>query len=216
MWKIIKGELSYNRIYLLSAYLATIVMWFGYVFDPAGMFQIFGVPAFFLMAAVYHFAIKERRERFIALLPVRPMHRSLALLLPFAILFHAGVLSAWTTQFLRAPDALANEFITLSGVFTLSGITVCIVSIFGMRFSLNFNKRVYRWIANIALWIVLICGILLFFSFKISFQRNPEFHVAIRDFIFHSPTVAVAANAVCAGLMVLSMFVYARRKSYLA
>lgn len=216
MWRIIKAELSYNRIYLLSAYVATIGMWFAYVFDPTGMFQIFGVPAFFLMPALYHFGIKERRERFLALLPVPVRHRSLALLLPFATLFHAGVLSAWTTQLLRAPEELANEVITLSGVLTLNGITICIVFIIGIRFGLNFNKRAYRWIANIVLWIVLLGGILLFFSFKISFQRHPEFHVLIRDFLFHSPAVAVIANLVCAGLMYLSMVVYAGRKSYLA
>ncbi|MGH7602314.1 MAG: hypothetical protein ACREOI_38600, partial [bacterium] len=179
-------------------------------------FQLFGVPAFFLMAALYHFGIKERRERFLALLPVPVRHRSLALLLPFAILFHIGVLSAWTTQLLRAPDELANEFITLSGVLTLNGITICLVFIIIIRLSLNFNKSAHRRIANIALWIILISGILLFFSFKISFQRYPEFHALIRDLLFHSPAVAVAANAVCAGLMYLSMVIYARRRSYLA
>jgi hypothetical protein len=66
------------------------------------------------------------------------------------------------------------------------------------------------------MWIVLLGGILLFFSFKISFQRNPEFHVLIRDFLFHSPAVAVIANLVGAGLMYLSMVIYAGRKSYLA
>jgi hypothetical protein len=215
MWQIIKAELSYNRMFILTAYAATIGMWFAYVFDPAGMFQIFGVPAFFLMLALYHFGIKERRERFLAMLPVPVRHRSLAMLLPFAILFHAGVLSAWTAQWLRAPEELANEFITLSGVLTLNGITTCIVFIVGIRFGLNLNKRAHRWIANIALWIVLLGGILLFFSFKISSERNPEFYVLIRDFLFHSPAVAVIANLVCAGLMYLSMVVYAGRKSYL-
>ncbi|MCI0694408.1 hypothetical protein L0337_20665, partial [candidate division KSB1 bacterium] len=129
MWKIIEAELSYNRVYLVTAYLATIGMWVAFVFDPAGMFQLFGVPSFFLMAAVYHFGIQERRERFFAALPVTVKHRSLAFSLPFAILFHATVLSAWLTQFLRASDELANEYIPLSGVVTLSGITVCIVLI---------------------------------------------------------------------------------------
>jgi hypothetical protein len=216
MWRIIKAELSYNRAYLAMAYVATIGMWFAYVFDPAGIFQLFGVPAFLLMPAFYHFGIKERRERFLALLPAPVRHRGLALLLPFAILFHAGVLSAWMTQFLRAPDELANEFITLCGVLTLNGITIGIVFIVGIRFSLNLNKRGHRWIANIVLWIVLLGGILLFLSFKISFARNPEFYAFIRDFLFHSPVVAVIANLVCAGLMYLSMIVYARRQSYLA
>jgi len=216
MWRIIKAEFGYNRIYLVLACVATIGMWFVYVFDPAGMFQLFGVPAFFLMPALYHFGIKERRERFFALLPVPVKHRSLALLLPFTTLFHAVILSAWLTQFLRAPDELANEYITLGGVLTLNGITISIVFIVGIRFSLDFNKRKYRWLANILLWVFIVGGVLLFFSFKISFQRSPEFYVLIRDFIFHSPAVAVAVNAVCAGLMFLSVLVYARRKSYLA
>jgi hypothetical protein len=216
MWRIIKAELSYNRIYLLTGYVATIGMWFSYVFDPAGVFQLFGVPAFFLMAALYHFGVKERRERFLALLPAPVRHRGLALLLPFAILFHVGVLSAWTTQSLRAPDELANEFITLSGVLTLNGITICLVFIIIIRLSLNFNKSAYRWIANILLWIILISGILLFLSFKISFQRHPEIHALIRDLLFHSLAVAVIANLVCAGLMYLSTVIYARRKSFLA
>jgi hypothetical protein len=215
MWRIIKAELSYNRIYLLSAYAATIGMWFAYVFDPAGMFQLFAVPAFFLMPAIYHFGVKERRERFLALLPVPVRQRGLAWLLPFMILFHAGVLSGWTTQMLRAPDQLANEFITLSGVLALNGITICLVFIVIIRLGLNFNQRAYRWIANIVLWIILLGEILLFFSFKISLQRNPEFHIFIRDFLFHSSAVAVIANLVCAGVMYLSLVVYAGRKSYL-
>jgi hypothetical protein len=216
MWRIIKAELSYNRAYLFMAYAATIGMWFAYVFDPAGMFQLFGVPAFFLMAALYRFGINERRERFLATLPVPIRRRSLAMLLPFAILFHASVLSAWTTQLLRAPEELANEYITLSGVLTLSGITISIVFLVGIRFGLNFNNSAHRWIANMVLWIVILGGILLFFSFKISFQRNPEFYVLIRNVFLHSPAVAVIANLVCAGLMYLSMITHAGRKSYLA
>jgi uncharacterized protein YacL len=191
-------------------------MWFAYVFDPAGMFQLFGVPAFFLMAALYHFGVKERRERFLALLPAPVRHRGLAWLLPFVFFFHAGVLSGWTVQLLRARDELANEFITLSGVLALNGITICLVFMIIIRLSLNFNKRAHRWIANISLWILLLAGILLFFSFKISFQQHPELHALIRDFLFHSPVLAVLANLVCAGLMYLSMVVHARRRSYLA
>jgi hypothetical protein len=216
MWRIIKAELSYNRIYLLSAYVATIGIWIAYALDPAGMFQVFGVPAFFLMPALYHFGIKERRERFLAMLPVPIRRRSLAMLLPFAILFHANVLSAWTTQLLRAPEELASEFITLSGVLALNGVTICIVFIIAIRFDLNFNNRAHRWIANLALWIVILGGILLFFSFKISSQRNPEFYMLLRNFIFHSLAVAVIINLVCAGLMYLSMVTHAGRKSYLA
>lgn len=217
MWRIIKAELRYNRAYLVMAYVATIGMWFAYVFDPAGMLQVFGVPAFFLMPALYHFGINERRERFLALLPVPVRRRSLALLLPFALLFHAEVLMAWwLTQFLRAPDELANEFITWGGVVTLNAITICVVYIVGIRFGLTFNKRAHRWAANIVLWIFLLGGILLFFSFKISFQRHPEFYASLRDFIFYSPAVAVAANVVGAGLIYLSMIIHAGRKSYLA
>lgn len=215
MWKIIKAELSYNRIYLVLAYLATIGMWIAFVFDPAGMFQLFGVPSLFLMAAVYHFGIKERRERLFAVLPVAVKHRGLALSLPFTIFFHTAVLSAWITQFLRVPDDLANEYIPLSGVLALSGITVCIVLIVGIRFSLSFNKRKSRWMANIVLWIFILGTVLLFFLFKISFDLNAEFYVFIRNFIFHSPAVAVTVNVVCAGLMFASMIAYTRRKSFL-
>jgi hypothetical protein len=216
MWQIIKAELSYNRVFLLVAFAATIGMWMAYVFDPAGMFQLFGVPAFFLMPALYHLGTKERRERFLALLPVPIWHRGLAWSLPFAAFFYAGTLSAWTTQMLRAPDELANEFITLSGVLTLTPLTICLVFSAIIRFGLNFNKRAHRRIANIVLWIILLSGILLFFSFKISYQQNPEFHVLIRNFIFHSPAIAVAVNAVCAGTLYLSLMVYTNRKSFLS
>jgi hypothetical protein len=216
MWKIIKAELSYNRIYLASAYLATIGMWVAFVFDPAGMFQLFGVPSFFLMAAVYHFGIKERRERFLALLPVTIKHRSLAFTLPFAIHFHVAVLAAWLTQFLRARVELANEYIPLSGVLTLGGITICTVLIVGIRFSLNLSKRKQRWMANVVMWIFIICIVLLFFLFKISFDLNAAFYVFIRNFIFHTPPVAVTINLVGAGLIFVSTIVYARRKSFLA
>ena len=216
MWQIIKAELRYNQMYLLLAYAATVGMWFAYIFDPAGMFQVFGVPAFFLMPALFHRGIQERRERLLALLPVPAQRRSLALLLPFAILFNFVILAAWMTQFLRAPEELANEFITLSGVLTLNAIIIGAVYIAGIRFSLAFNNRAYRRATNIVLWIFLVGVISLFFSFKISLQHNPEFYTRLREYIFHSPVIAIAANSVSAGLIYLCVILHARRKSYLA
>ena len=216
MWQIIKAELRYNQMYLLLAYAATVGMWFAYIFDPAGMFQVFGVPAFFLMPALFHRGIQERRERLLALLPVPAQRRSLALLLPFAILFNFVILAAWMTQFLRAPEELANEFITLSGVLTLNAIIIGAVYIAGIRFSLAFNNRAYRRATNIVLWIFLVGVISLFFSFKISLQHNPEFYTRLREYIFHSPVIAIAANSVSAGLIYRCVILHARRKSYLA
>ena len=216
MWQIIKAELRYNQMYLLLAYAATVGMWFAYIFDPAGMFQVFGVPAFFLMPALFHRGIQERRERLLALLPVPAQRRSLALLLPFAILFNFAILAAWMTQFLRAPEELANEFITLSGVLTLNAIIIGAVYIAGIRFSLAFNNRAYRRATNIVLWIFLVGVISLFFSFKISLQHNPEFYTRLREYIFHSPVIAIAANSVSAGLIYRCVILHARRKSYLA
>ena len=216
MWQIIKAELRYNQMYLLLAYAATVGMWFAYIFDPAGMFQVFGVPAFFLMPALFHRGIQERRERLLALLPVPAQRRSLALLLPFAILFNFVILAAWMTQFLRAPEELANEFITLSGVLTLNAIIIGAVYIAGIRFSLAFNNRAYRRATNIVLWIFLVGVISLFFSFKISLQHNPEFYTRLREYIFHSPMIAIAANIVSAGLIYRCVVLHARRKSYLA
>lgn len=216
MWQIVNAELRYNRFYLATAFLATIGMWFAYVFDPAGLFQLFAVPAFFFMAAIFHFAIRERRERFFALIPVAPRQRSLALLLPFAILLHAAIVTAWAVQFYLASTDLANEYISIIGVLALNGITMCIVFLMSLRFNLNVGNRKYRWLANLFWGIVLLGGILLFFSFKISFQQNPEFYIGLRHLIFHSPAVAVAANAIGGGLMYFNATVYARRRSYLA
>lgn len=216
MWQIIKAELRYNRMYLLLAYAATVGMWFAYIFDPAGMFQVFGVPAFFLMPALFHRSIQERRERLLALLPVPAQRRSLALLLPFAIFFNFAILATWMTQFLRAPEELANEFITLSGVLTLNAIIIGAVYMAGIRFSLSFNNNTHRWATNIVLWIFLVGVISLFFSFKISLQHNPEFYTRLREYIFHSPMIAIVANIVSAGLIYLCVILHARRKSYLA
>jgi len=216
MWSIIKAELSYNRIFLVSLYFATLGIWVIYLFDPAGIFQLF-IPGLFLMIALFTGAAKEKRERLHALLPIPLKHRSLAGLLSYAILFHAGILSAWTTQFLRERGALANEFITFWGVLALNGLAISIVFIVVIRYDLKcYNEKKYRRIADAVLWIVLVTMVLFFVSFKIMARQDRELHDFVRDLVFYSPVVAVATNLICAGLMRLSTAVYAGRKSYLA
>jgi hypothetical protein len=101
------------------------------------MFQLFGIPALFLMIALFTRAAKEKRQRFHALLPVPVKHRSLASLLSCAALFHAGILSGWATQFLRERAALANELITFWGVLTLNGLAISIFFLIAIRFDLK-------------------------------------------------------------------------------
>jgi hypothetical protein len=217
MWSLIKAELSYNRHFLAWLYPATIAMWVIYLFDPASMFQIFGVPALFLMIALFTRAAKEKRERFHALLPVSLQHHRLAGLLMYAVFFHAGILSGWATQFLRKRPALANEFITFCGVLTLNGLTISIFFLLAIRFDLkHHNEKKYFWIANSALAAALLITFSLYFLANFSARNNPAIYGLIRDLVLHSPAVAVAANAVCAGLMYLSTVIYAGRKSYLA
>lgn len=217
MWPIIKAELRYNRIFLVSLYFTTVGMWVFYLFDPAGIFQLFGIPGLFLMIALFTGAAKEKRERFHALLPVSLKHYRLAGLLMYAVLFHAGILSGWATQFLRERVALANEFITFWGVLTLNGLTIGIFFLVAIRFDLkHHNEKKYLWIANAALAAAVLVTFSLYFLAKFSADDNRAIYELIRDLAFYSPAVAVAANAVCAGLMYLSTVIYARRKSYLA
>jgi len=217
MWSIIKAELSYNRIFLVSLYLATLGMWVFYLFDPAGLFQLFGIPGLFLMIALFTGAAKEKRERFHALLPVSLEHRRLAGLLTYAVLFHAGILSGWATQFLRDRATLANEFITFCGVLTLNGLTIGIFFLVAIRFDLKHHTgKKYLWITNAAVAAAVLATFSLYFLAKFSADNNRAIYELIRDLAFYSPAVAVATNVACAGLMYLSMVVYAGRKSYLA
>ncbi len=217
MWQIIKAELRYNRIFLVSLYFATLGMWVLYLFDPAGLFQLFGIPGLFLMIALFTGATKEKRERFHALLPVSLKHCRIAGLLSYAVLFHAGILSGWATQFLRERAALANEFITFWGVLTLNGLTISIFFILAIRFDLkNYAEKKYLWIANTALVAALLVTFSVYFLAKFSSNNNRAIYELIRDFAFYSPAVAVAINVVCAGLMYLSVVIYTGRKSYLA
>ncbi len=217
MWQIIKAELTYNRIFLVSLYFATLGMWVFYLFDPAGIFQLFGIPGLFLMIALFTGAAKEKRERFHALLPVSLKHYRLTGLLMYAVLFHAGILSGWATQLLRERAALANEFITFWGVLTLSGLTIGIFILIAIRFDLKHHtEKKYLWIANTAIAAALLVTFSLYFFAKFSAHYNRALYELIHDFAFYSPTVAVAINVVCAGLMRLSMAIYAGRRSYLA
>ncbi|GEM_PF-4210472 len=202
---LIKAELSYNRIFLASLYLATIGMWVIYLFDPAGMFQLFGIPALLLMIALFTRANKEKRQRFHTLLPVSIKQRGLAGLLSYAALFYIGILSGWVTQFLRAD--LANEFVTFWGVLTLNGLAISICFLIVIHSDLQkYSNKKYLWIADVILAATSLMTISFIFLAKYEFIRN---------LVFYSPIVAVATNVVCAGLMRLSMAVYAGRKSYL-
>jgi hypothetical protein len=216
MWPLIKAELSYNRIFLVSLYLAIIGMWVIYLFDPAGIFQLFGIPALFLIIALFTRAAKEKRQRFHTLLPVPIKQRSLAGLLSYAALFYIGILSGWATQFLRERGDLANEFITIWGVLTLNGLAIGIFFLIAIRFDLkHYDEKKYLWIANTMLAAALLMTFSFYFLAKFSAHNNRAIYELIRNFVFYFPAVAVAANVVCAGLMYLSMAVYAGRKSYL-
>jgi glucan phosphoethanolaminetransferase (alkaline phosphatase superfamily) len=217
MWQIIKAELSYNGPLLLAFYLVTLGIWIAYLFDAGGILQLFAVPAFFLMIALFTGATKEKRERFHALLPVCLEHRSLTGLLSYTVLFHATMLSAWTTQFLRERTALANEFITFWGVLTLNGLTIGIFFLLVIRLDLkHYTEKKYHWVADTAFVAALLLTFSIYFFAKFSAHHNPELYALIRNLVFYSPLVAVVTNVVCAGLLYLSMTVYVGRKSYLA
>lgn len=125
----------------------------------------------------------------------------------YAALFHAGILSGWAAQFLRERAALANEFITFWGVLTLNGLAISIFFLIAICFDLkHYHEKKYLWIANTTLAAALLM------TFSLPFLAKYEF---IRALMFYSPAVALAANVACAGLMYLSMVIYAGRKSYL-
>ena len=217
MWQIIKAELSYNGPLLLAFYLVTLGIWLAYLFDAGGILQLFAVPAFFLMIALFTGATKEKRERFHALLPVCLKHRSLASLLPYIVLFHTTMLSSWAVQFLRERTALANEFITFWGVLTLNGLSIGIFFLLAIRLDLkHYTEKKYLWIADTALVAALLLTFSLYFLAKFSAHHDPALYALIRDLVLYSPLVAVTTNVACAGLLYLSMAVYAGRKSYLA
>lgn len=216
MWQIIKAELSYNGPLLLAFYLVTLGIWIAYLFDAGGIIQLFAVPAFFLMIALFTVATKEKRERFYTLLPVCLKHRSLTGLLSYTVLFHATMFSAWATQFLRERPALANEFITFWGVLTLNGLSISIFFLLVIRLDLkHYTSKKFHWVADTAFIAVLLCTFSLYFVAKYSAHHDPSLYALIRDLVFYSPLVAVGTNAACAGLLYLSMIVYAGRKSYL-
>jgi len=168
------------------------------------------------MIALFTRAAKEKRQRFHTFLPVPIKQRSLAGLLSYAVLFYAGILSGWAAQFLRERAALANEFITFWGVLTLNGLAISIFFLIAIRFDLkHYHEKKYLWIANTTLAAALLMTFSLYFLAKFTAHNNRAIYELIRDLVFYSPAVAVAANVVCAGLMYLSMAIYADRKSYL-
>jgi drug/metabolite transporter (DMT)-like permease len=182
------------------------------------MFQLFGVPALFLMIVLFTSGIKEKRERFHALLPVPLKQRGVASLLLIAILFHAGILSIWPVQFFVERSRLANEFIPFWGVLVFNGVTISIVFMIAIRFDLQrYNKRQkYLWIVTTALWIVLSAAALILILLKSISEKNREIYELIHGAFFYSPVAALAANIICACMMYLSIAIYARRDSYLA
>lgn len=212
MWQIIKAELSYNWLYLVFVYLFTVGIWVAYLFDAAGMIFLFGGPAFFLMLALFTRAQKEKRERLHGILPIAIEQRGKAGLWLYAGLFNTITLTAWSIQFLREQAALANEFITFSGVLTLNGLTLSLVGLLSLYFDLQHHPhRRYRRLLAPMLWSV----IALYFAFKITYQQNREVYDHARDLVLYSPLAAAIASMVCIGILYFGLTVYAGRKSYL-
>lgn len=213
MWQILKAELSYNRLYLAFGYLFTIGIWVAYLFDAAGVLFLFGGPAFFLLLALFSRAQKEKRERLHGMLPIAIKQRGRAGLWLYAGLFNAFTLTTWSTQFLRERAALANEFITFSGVLTLNGLTLSVVGLLSIYLDLQHHphRRYRRLLAP-----VLGSVIPVYFAFKIAYQQNQEIYDRARDLVLYSPLAAVIAAMVCIGILYFSLTVYAGRKSYLA
>lgn len=212
MWQIIKAELSYNWLYLVFVYLFTVGIWVAYLFDAAGMIFLLGGPAFFLLLALFTRAQKEKRERLHGILPIAIKLRGRAGLWLYAVIFNIMTLSGWSTQFLREHAALANEFITFSGVLTLNGLTLSIVGLLGLYFDLQHHPhRKYRRLLAPLLGSV----IPLYFAFKIAYQQNREIYDRAHDLVLYSPLAAVIVAMVCIGILYFSLTVYTGRKSYL-
>ncbi len=212
MWPLIKTSLAYNRTGLILSYGAAAGIWVMYLFDPAGTIMLFGIPALFLMIALFSRSIKEKHERLLVLLPIPIKQRSYAGLALFAALFYAAMLSLWPVQHLVARTRLANEFITLPGLLALSGVTLGIFLLLAINFDLRQQAgKGYSAMANVVL--VMACAIPI--GSRLIAELSPATYAFWHELAFQTPIAAVAVNLLCVGLAFVHVALYCRRASYL-
>jgi hypothetical protein len=213
MWDILQAELYYKRIGLALVYLVVLLLWIVYLFDPAGIFVLFLIPWIPLTAVLLTGAAKEKRERVYAILPVSIEHRGLAFPVLFMAFYGFCQLSAWPVQFLIERSELANEFVSLWGLFSLSGLTISLVLLVLIHVDLGYSKkRNYRWAVRAALLAVF----LLFTVINFGAHVEPVNRSGLDRFMYELPFGAIFVAALSVGLLYLRVTIYARRDSYLS
>jgi len=210
MWRTLKADLAYYKLNLLIGMSISILMAIVLLALGFADFSILLTNSFFVYFINIGFigaaADKDKRDRHDTLLPL-PIRETAVSRLLFAIFFQLGLLALWLLFLIFSGEEFTPRLICR--MFSINAMNLAIVALFVIHHDLGFlNGKKYSY--GFLGLIFIVAGFLAYLG---KMRAVWEF---IFDTLYVSPAGALLFSLIAAGLYILSINIFVRRKSYLA
>jgi len=204
MWRILKAELSYNKLMLFIAYGLVIFLKFGTIYQEIISSLIIAFISIGIMGSE---SDKERRERLHVLLPIPIRKISFARLL-FLIIFQSVMFILWMTT--SAFETVENNQLVIWIMLTANALFLILINLLiiytDLGFYLNKSWRYIFWgivflLVPVSAWLVYNGHLLLFL------RGDAQTSSIILETLVY--------NFICLGFFYSSYKIFIARKSYL-
>jgi len=213
MWHTLKADLEYYKLNLLIGMTISVLMAIVLLSLGFADFKILLTNSFFVYFANIGFigadADKDKRDRHDTLLPL-PIRETAVSRLLLVIFFQLVLFALWFIFLIFSGEEATSR--TICRMFSLNAINLAVVALFVIHHDLGFfdGKKYSRITYGLLGLLFIAAGALAYFG---KMRVVWEF---IFDTLYPSPAGALLFSLLAAGLYVLSINIFVRRKSYLA
>ena len=209
MWQMLKVGFDYSRVALIVAYGISIQSAIAtFIWDANAVYNVMmisGIIYLITIGLIGLAEVKEKRDRSDAMLPLSIRKIAIGRML-LLILFQLAMFSMWLIVWI-----FQHEGSVIWSMLTTNAVILSIVAILTIYHDLGFfgtNKYYWTMQGTLAA-LYLAAGLLLYLKgWRAGFEFLHQLYV--------SPAGASLSNLLALGLLVLSVNIYIRRKSFLA
>jgi len=227
MWKIIKADFKYQKFVFIFPYAIVLLAiianvsqgWRQNVHDMQGVRTVMASMTGIIFLSKSFIIAKEKRHRFITLLPLKQWKIGLTRTLFIILIWLSYLAMYWLGTSVIRPyrtDILIWDTLSFTGLVLLANSIIFIY----YDLSNTFNKKNQRLILWLTLLLLVFIGYVVFFLFGVDDQSWNIFKNLLlpykNDFLNITSNYLGALVSLLIGILmtILSVFVFGRRKTY--
>jgi hypothetical protein len=216
MWKMIKADISYNRVLFMFLYAAIFIAVaanaiFGNLEEALATLMFFSVVLIGITAGLEE--LRNKQIRFFTGLPISVRHLGILHYPVFVAYWTSLMILLWLSSLISQKGQVDLDY--LWWILTRTGAMFIWIACMNLSQDFMFIYRT-RSLGYILKWIVLLIGVFggpfVYFVTNVRYQTDLVFFF-VSD-IFQNATGALALFLLSLGMMALSVVVYEMRKSY--